>query len=145
MAAIVGRKALTEAERDELIAQTVELSGRYPQRVIARKLGISQASVVRYLARARENGLAEPNERYLSEERRAQLVEELSRPGWNLIAVARKYGITKGAVYYHARRHGFVTPGEQRLPLAHDCACCRTGDYRPPAAPPGIGPVCLLV
>ncbi len=53
-------------------------------------------------------------DRYLPPERRAELVEELSHPGWNLLAVAHKYGITKGAVYWHARKHGYVTPGEPR-------------------------------
>jgi transposase-like protein len=70
--------------------------------------------VVRFVAEARERGLIDKHDRYMSPERRAELIEELSVPGWNLLELAHKYGITKGAVYDHARRRGYVTPGIPR-------------------------------
>lgn len=114
MTAVFGQHAFTDDERDALIERIIALRPRLTQRQLATRLGVSQSTIVRLSALARERGLMNDDPRYLTPERRAELVEELSRPGWKLMAVARKYGITKGAVYYHARKHGFVQPGTPR-------------------------------
>jgi DNA-binding transcriptional regulator LsrR (DeoR family) len=105
VAAIFGRHQFGEAEQEELIERCAEMHGQ-PQRLIARRLGVSQSTVVRYTALARQRGLVPPAGRKPPEIVDA-LVAELAVPGWSVAELARKYGYTKAGVYHQAIKHGY--------------------------------------
>lgn len=106
MAAIFGRQRFSEDEQRELIARCTEMHGQ-PQRLIARRLGVSQSTVVRYTALARQRGLLPPPGRAKPPEVVEALVAELAVPGWSVAELARKYGYTKAGVYHQAIKHGY--------------------------------------
>ncbi|WP_225206267.1 LuxR C-terminal-related transcriptional regulator [Novosphingobium huizhouense] len=77
---------------------------------IAAKLGISTSTVTALKGKA-----SKPSTR-LTSEQIDDLVERRER-GWSYQRLARRYGVSPGAVHYQCLKHGAISPRQRRHPV----------------------------